>query len=50
MNSSLRGTLGVPFSTLVRDTIREHGLSWAVRYYCKRHKLTGREFRIFAGI
>lgn len=46
----LHGHIDVPFSTLVQDTIAAHGLAWAVHYYCVKHKLSGREFRVFAGI
>jgi len=48
--TSTHGTLGYTFSRMVRDTIAEHGLQWAVRYYVKRHKIPARQFRIFAGI
>jgi len=47
---TLKGHPEVPFSWIVQDTIREHGLSWAVRYFCKKHGLSALEFRIFAGI
>ena len=47
---SLSGSLVFPFDQMVKDTIAAHGLAWAVRYYVVKHKLTTREFRIFAGI
>jgi hypothetical protein len=47
---SMSGSLEFPFSQMVQDTIATHGLRWAVRYYCKRHGLSAREFRIFSGI
>jgi hypothetical protein len=47
---SLSGSVVFPFSEMVRDTIREHGLSWAVSYYRGKHGLSAREFRIFSGI
>lgn len=50
----MRGTLTVPFTELVRDTIAAHGIGWALRYYChgpsNRERISHREFRIFAGI
>lgn len=47
---SLSGSLVFPFSEMVRDTIKVHGLRFAVHYYCKKHGLTAAEFRIFSGI
>lgn len=47
---TLKGSPVVPFSWMVQDTIREHGLRWAVEFYCVRHNLPSHEFRIFAGI
>lgn len=32
----MSGKPEVPFIELVRDTIRAHGLAWAVAYYYKR--------------
>lgn len=40
----MHGTPEFPFSTLVADTIREHGLRWAVRYYAKRLPAWERRF------
>lgn len=39
----------VPFSELVRDTIRAHGLAWAAKYYAKRG-LPLWQFVIFSGL
>lgn len=47
---SLKGSIHFPFSAMVRDTINTHGLKWAVQYYCGKHGIPAREFRIFAGI
>lgn len=32
----LRGTVAYPMTERMADTIRVHGLAWAVRYYTKR--------------
>lgn len=32
----MRGTPTITFIDLVRDTIRTHGLRWAIAYYAKR--------------
>lgn len=32
----MKGSQSVRFVELVRDTMREHGVAWAVRYYAKR--------------
>lgn len=34
--STMHGTVTVPFTTLILDTINTHGLAWAVQYYYKR--------------
>lgn len=49
---TLRATPECPMSWQVQDTIRAHGLSFAVRAYRvrARNPLTAFEFRIFAGI
>lgn len=41
----MRGNDTIRFTDLVKDTIKTHGLSWAVRYYAKR--LTPFELRFF---
>jgi hypothetical protein len=33
--SSTRGAVNVPFTSMVTDTIKVHGLHWAVEYYYK---------------
>lgn len=48
--SSMQGTVDVPFSQLVQDTIKEHGIKWAFQYYVVKHGLPPRHFRIYAGI
>lgn len=45
----MRGTLSVPFSSLVQDTIQTHGIAWAAAYYAKRG-LPLWQFLVFAGI
>ncbi len=45
----MQGHLSVPFHTLVQDTIKAHGLSWAARYYAKRD-LPLWQFVVFAGL
>jgi hypothetical protein len=45
MERTMHGTPTLPFTTLVRDTINAHGLTWAVAYYYKR--LPAREARFF---
>ncbi len=47
---SMKGSPTIPFSELVQDTIKTHGLKWAFDFYVKKHGLPTREFRIFAGI
>ena len=32
----MRGTMTIHFTTLVADSILEHGTGWAWRYYAKR--------------
>lgn len=34
--STLRGAPGVTFTSMVADTIKTHGLSWAIEYYYRR--------------
>lgn len=41
------GSPAVPFSTLIGDTINNHGIRWAWNYYSKRG-MTQKEFRIWA--
>jgi len=48
--SSMQGTEDTPFSELVQDTIREHGLKWAFDFYVKKHGLPPRQFKIYAGL
>jgi len=43
----MRGSLAVPFSELVVDTIKAHGITWAAQYYAKRG-LPLWQFLIFA--
>ena len=43
----MRGTLTIPFSALVADTIEAHGLAWAAAYYAKKG-LPLWQFLIFA--
>ena len=43
----MRGTLTIPFSALVADTIEAHGLTWAAKHYAKRG-LPLWQFLIFA--
>jgi hypothetical protein len=48
--STMMGSKDVPFSKLVQDTIKQHGVKWAFEYYVKKNGLPPRQFRIFAGI
>lgn len=48
--SSMQGSVKVPFSQMVQDTIKQHGIKWAFQYYVVKHGLPPRHFRIFAGI
>lgn len=36
MNSTIRGTPQFPFTTMIADGIRTHGLRWACEYYFAR--------------
>lgn len=47
---SMQGVPGVPFSELVQDTIKSHGVKWAFDYYVKKKGLPPRQFQIFAGL
>lgn len=40
----MRGTITYPLTHQMADTIRTHGLAWAVRYYANR--IPARELRI----
>lgn len=42
------GSVEVPFSELVCDTIRTHGIRWAFQFYVVKHGLPPRMFKIFA--
>lgn len=42
------GSVEVPFSELVCDTIRTHGMRWAFQFYVVKHGLPPRMFKIFA--
>lgn len=42
----MTGTLFYPLTEQIRDTIRAHGLRWAVQYYFKRIKDVV-QFRLF---
>lgn len=44
---TMQGTVSVPFSSLINDTIQTHGVVWAWKYYGKRG-MSRREFRIWA--
>lgn len=48
--SSMSGSTDVPFSTMVQDTIKEHGLKWAFNYYVIKNGLPPRHFKIYAGL
>jgi hypothetical protein len=48
--SSTQGTEDLPFSELVQDTIRVHGVKWAFDYYVRKHGIPARQFKIFAGL
>jgi len=43
-----QGSVEVPFSELVCDTIRKHGIRWAFQFYVVKHGLPPRQFKIFA--
>ncbi len=45
----MHGAINVPFSTLVQDTVKTHGLAWSARYYAKRG-LPLWQFVVFAGL
>lgn len=48
--SSFNGTPEHPLSELIQDTINTHGVKWAFEYYCVKHGLPPRQFRILSGI
>ena len=48
--SSFNGTPEHPLSELIQDTINKHGVKWAFEYYCIKHGLPPRQFRILSGI
>jgi hypothetical protein len=48
--STMQGSTDVPFSKLVQDTIKTHGVKYAFEYYVKKHGLPPRQFQIFAGL
>ena len=41
------GTPAIPFNTLIEDTIRYHGVTWAWKYYNRRGMALW-EFRFWA--
>lgn len=43
--STTKGNLGFTMVEMMRDTIRAHGLAWAVQYYAKH--LPQWELRVF---
>jgi hypothetical protein len=43
----MHGTITVPFSLLITDTIQTHGVVWAWAYYSKRG-MARWEFRLWA--
>lgn len=48
--SSMTGSTSVPFSTMVQDSIKQHGLKWAFNFYVIKHGLPPRHFKIYAGL
>ena len=46
----MSGKPNVPFTELVRDTIRAHGLSWAIAYYYRRLPVWEARFFIRAAL
>jgi len=48
--SNFNGTPEHPLSELIQDTINTHGVKWAFEYYCIKHGLPPRQFRILSGI
>ena len=48
--SNFNGTPEHPLSELIQDTIDTHGVKWAFEYYCIKHGLPPRQFRILSGI
>lgn len=48
--SSTKGSNGVTLSSMVRDSVKTHGVKWAFEYYVKKHGMPPRHFRIYAGI
>lgn len=48
--SSMTGSPKVPFSVMVQDSIKEHGLKWAFNYYVIKNGLPPRHFKIYAGL
>jgi hypothetical protein len=47
--AKLQGTVEIPFSTLVRETIEVHGIEWTKEYYTA-HGLPAWQWAIFAGL
>lgn len=48
--SSMQGSTDIPFSTMVQDSIKQHGLKWAFNYYVLKNGLPPRHFKIYAGL
>lgn len=48
--SSMTGTEEIPFSELVQDSIKEHGIKWAFNFYVVKHGLPPQHFKIYAGL
>ena len=44
VSSQMRGSIQVHFSELFTDTVREHGVVWAMDYYMGKHGMTDWEF------
>lgn len=45
----MHGNINIPFTELFIDTIGEHGMEWASKYY-RRNGMSLREFRMWCRI
>ncbi len=40
----MKGTPRIPFSTLFADTVKTHGVDFAIQHYVRKHRMPAWEF------
>lgn len=48
--STTMGSVQSPLASMIKDTIKTHGVKWAFNYYVKKHGMPPMHFKIYSGI